>query len=253
MSERRSELKPQVYLDDRPPETFDRYYTWARTHDADWVYTLACPLLTPFCQLVYRARGRDVPHVPGSGPAILAPNHFSAMDHFFCGVFLRRRVHFMAKSQLFRGVLAWILRRGGAFPVQRGRHDEQAISTALAILQRGGVIVIYPEGGRSRSGHIGERARPGVGRLALESGAPVVPVAIHGSERARNWERLEFPRVDVRFGEPLRFERVSHSSREVQQVVVDEVLGAVRELYASLERPTPERPRLAAALHHRPR
>lgn len=252
MSERGSELKPQVYVDDRPPELFDSYYAWARTHDADWVYTLARLVLTPFCQLAYRARGRDVAHVPGSGPAILAPNHFSAMDHFFCGLFLRRRVHFMAKSQLFAGVLAWILRRGGAFPVQRGRHDEQSIETALAILRRGGVIVIYPEGGRSRSGRIGERARRGVGRLALESGAPIVPVAIHGSERARNWKRLEFPRVDVRFGEPLRFECIPRCGREAQQAVADEVLDEVRELYESLERPTPERPRLAAALH-RPR
>ncbi len=247
-----AELKPQVYVDDRPPELFDRYYAWARVHDADWVYTLARLLLTPFCQLVYRARCLDAPRVPGSGGVILAPNHFSAMDHFFCGMFLRRRVHFMAKSQLFRGVLAWILRHGGAFPVQRGRHDEQAIATALEILRRGGAIVIYPEGGRSRSGHVGDHARPGVGRLALESGAPVVPVAIHGSELARNWKQLEFPRVDVRFGEPLCFERVQSSTREAQQAVADEVLERVRELYASLERPTPEKRRLAAALH-RPR
>lgn len=252
MPSHRSELKPQVYVDDRPPELFDRYYAWARVHEADWIYTLARLLLTPLCLLVYRARCRDAPHVPGSGGVILAPNHFSAMDHFFCGLFLRRRVHFMAKSQLFRGVLAWILRHGGAFPVQRGRHDEQAIATALEILRRGGAVVIYPEGGRSRSGHIGERARPGVGRLALESGAPVVPVAIRGSERARNWKHLEFPRVDVRFGEPLRFERSQPTTREAQQAVADEVLGRVRVLYASVERPTPEKRRLAAA-PHRPR
>src|ERR1700684_844950 len=86
----------------------------------------------------------------------------------------------MAKSQLFHGPLGWILRHGGAFPVRRGRGDEKSIETALGILAAGGVIVIYPEGGRSRSSHIGERARSGVGRLALESGAPVIPVAIHG-------------------------------------------------------------------------
>jgi 1-acyl-sn-glycerol-3-phosphate acyltransferase len=252
MHGRQLELKPQVYQDDRPSDFFERYYEWARTHEADWVYTLARLLLTPFCMLAFRARGREVSRVPGSGAAILAPNHFSAMDHFFCGLYVRRRVRFMAKSQLFRGVLAWILRHGGAFPVQRGRHDEQAIATALAILSQGGVVVIYPEGGRARGRRIGERARPGVGRLALESGAPVVPVAIHGSERARNWRRLEFPRVQVRYGEPLRFERVAASTRESQQAVADEVLDAVRGLYASLERPTPERRRLAAE-PHRPR
>jgi 1-acyl-sn-glycerol-3-phosphate acyltransferase len=252
MQHRDVQMRPQVYREERPPERFDRYYAWARTHHSDWVYTLARLLLTPFCMVAFRARARAVPNVPGTGAAILAPNHFSAMDHFFCGLYLRRRVRFMAKSQLFRGVLAWILRRGGAFPVQRGRHDERAIATALEILEQGGVVVIYPEGGRSRSARIGERARPGVGRLALESGAPVVPVAIHGSERARNWKRLEFPRVEVLYGEPLRFERQVTSSREAQQAVADEVLDAVRELYAALERPTPERRRLAAE-PHRPR
>jgi 1-acyl-sn-glycerol-3-phosphate acyltransferase len=242
-------MKPQVYVDERPPERFERYYEHASTHGPDWVYTLARLLLTPVCLVAYRARCVDVPNVPRSGPAIIAPNHFSAMDHFFCGLYLRRRVRFMAKSQLFRGALAWILRHGGAFPVQRGRHDERAIATALKILEQGGAVVIYPEGGRSRDGRIAEHARAGVGRLALESGAPVVPVAIHGSEHARNWKRLQFPRVQVRYGEPLRFERVEHSSHEAQQAVADEVLDAVRGLYASLEPVTPERRRLAAAPH----
>jgi 1-acyl-sn-glycerol-3-phosphate acyltransferase len=242
-------LKPQVYVDERPPERFDRYYDWAAAHGPDWVYTLARMLLTPLCLVVYRARCVDALNVPRSGPAIIAPNHFSSMDHFFCGVFLRRRVSFMAKSQLFRGVLSWILRHGGAFPVQRGRRDERAIATALAVLARGGVVVIYPEGGRSRSGQIGERARRGVGRLALESGAPVIPVAIHGSERARNWRRLEFPRVTVRYGEPLCYERVASSTREAQQAVADETLRRVRELHASLERPVRLRSHLIPAPH----
>ncbi len=244
-----SGMKPQVYVDERPPERFERYYDWAAAHGPDWVYTLARLLLTPLCLVLYRARCVDAPNVPSSGPAILAPNHFSAMDHFFCGVFLRRRVSFMAKSQLFRGVLSWILRHGGAFPVQRGRHDERAIATALAILARGGVVVIYPEGGRSRSGRISERARPGVGRLALESGAPVIPVAIHGSERARNWKRLEFPRVTVGYGEALRCERVAHSTREAQQAVADATLQRVRDLHSSLERPERRRSRLIVVPH----
>ncbi|HSZ70991.1 MAG TPA: lysophospholipid acyltransferase family protein [Solirubrobacteraceae bacterium] len=249
MQQRDVQMRPQVYREERPPELFARYYAWARTHHSDWVYTLARLLLSPFCMLAFRARGRDVAHVPGRGAVILAPNHFSAMDHFFCGLYLRRRVRFMAKSQLFRGALAWILRHGGAFPVQRGRRDEQAIGTALEILAQGGAVVIYPEGGRARDGRIAEHARAGVGRLALESGAPVVPVAIHGSEHARNWKRLQFPRVDVRYGEPLRFERLAGSSHEIQQAVADEVLGAVRELYARLARPIPERRRLAAEPH----
>jgi 1-acyl-sn-glycerol-3-phosphate acyltransferase len=155
-------------------------------------------VLTPYCMVFFRARSMDAPNVPGSGPVILAPNHFSAMDHFFCGLYLRRRVQFMAKSQLFRPGLQGILRHGGAFPVRRGRADEESIATAKAILERGGIMVIYPEGGRSRSGQISDHVRPGVGRLALETGASVVPVAIHGSQRARNWRRLDFAAVTVR-------------------------------------------------------
>ena len=93
---------------------------------------------------------------------------------------------------------------------------------------------MYVEGGRSRSGRIGTSARPGIGRLALETGAPVVPVAIRGSERARNWRRLEFPAVTVRYGEPLRFEVELEPSRERQQAVADEVLAAVRTMHGEL-------------------
>jgi 1-acyl-sn-glycerol-3-phosphate acyltransferase len=239
-------LKPQVYVDERPPEYFERFYDWAQSHRPGWVYDVARLLLTPLCMVLFRARCQDAANVPRSGPAILAPNHFSAMDHFFCGLYLRRRVRFMAKSQLFRGVLQWILYRGGAFPVQRGRHDERAIATALAILADGGLVVIYPEGGRSRSGRIGERgARRGVGRLALESGAPVVPVAIHGSLRARNWKRLEFPRVTVRYGKPLLNERHAPSTPAAQQTVADEVLEAVKGLYDQLDDAVAQRHRRA--------
>jgi 1-acyl-sn-glycerol-3-phosphate acyltransferase len=141
-------------------------------------------------------------------------------------------VRFMAKSQLFRGrPLEFILAHAGAFPVRRGQHDEEAITTALTILGRGGVLVIYPEGGRSRSGQIGQSARPGIGRLAFESGAPVVPVAIHGSERARNWRRLQFPAVTIRYGHPIRFALDPDAPRERHQRAADEVLAAVRALH----------------------
>jgi 1-acyl-sn-glycerol-3-phosphate acyltransferase len=94
---------------------------------------------------------------------------------------------------------------------------------------------MYVEGGRSRSGRIGSSARPGIGRLALETGAPVVPVAIHGSERTRNWRRLEFPAVSVRYGEPLRFDVELEPPRERQQEVADQVLAKVRGMHDELE------------------
>jgi 1-acyl-sn-glycerol-3-phosphate acyltransferase len=232
-------MKPQVYLDERPAEYFTPAHRWAREHGADWVQDLLRLVMAPVCMLFYRARALDADLVPASGPVIIAPNHFSTLDHFFVAMYLRRRVRFMAKSQLFRGPVGWAVRHAGAFPVRRGHHDEEAMATALGILARGGVVVIYPEGGRSRNAKIGERARRGVGRLALESGAAVVPVAIHGSQRARNWRRLEFPRVTMRYGRPLRYG--SHalaagtSTPEQQQAVADEVLDEVRELYSGVD------------------
>ena len=109
------------------------------------------------------------------------------MDHFLVAALMRREVHFMAKSQLFgvHPVLDFIYKHGGVFPVRRGKRDEEAFKTAHAMLDRGGIVLMYGEGGRSRSKKLGE-PKPGLGRLALESGVPVVPVAIHGSAgRAR--------------------------------------------------------------------
>jgi 1-acyl-sn-glycerol-3-phosphate acyltransferase len=236
-------MKPQVYLDPRPAEYFDRFHQRARSREPDWVYTLIRILTYPYFRIVYRLHAEGVENVPAGAPTILAPTHFSAMDHWFVGLLLSRRVRFMAKSQLFRGhALEFILPHGGAFPVRRGLRDEESITTSLAILRRGGLLVIYPEGGRSRSGRIGRSARPGIGRLALESGAPVVPVAIHGSERARNWRRLQFPRVTVRYGRPMRFGPEADPSRERQQQVADEVFEEVRALHARLAAGTPEPP-----------
>ena len=96
-----SEIKPQVYKDPRPAEYFTRFHERARTRDPDWVYDVARILLTPPTVVLYRARAIGAEHVPTSGPVILAPNHFSQWDHFFTGVYLRRKIRFMAKSQLF--------------------------------------------------------------------------------------------------------------------------------------------------------
>ena len=147
--------------------------------------------------------------MPSTGPVILAPNHFSFMDHFFAGAFVRRRVRFMAKSQLFERPMQWIYTHGGVFPVRRGYQDEDAFLTANGILERGGAIVMYCEGGRSRTGTLSEQPKRGIGRLALESGAPVVPMAIHGSSRVRNWKRAQFPKVQVRYGDAIRWPQVT--------------------------------------------
>jgi 1-acyl-sn-glycerol-3-phosphate acyltransferase len=226
-------VKPQVYKDPRPAEHFDRFHERTRTRRPDWIYDLVRLLLTPYLAIVHRARCIDSHHVPAHGPAIIAPNHFSFLDHFFVAVYLRRKVQFMAKSQLFKRPMQFIFTHGGVFPVLRGRRDEEAFKTAHTVLARGDLVVMYAEAGRSRSGELGS-PRPGLGRLALESGVPVVPTAIVGSEKARNWKRLQFPKVTIHYGSPVRFERVESPSREQAQAASEIVFAEVRRLHSRL-------------------
>jgi 1-acyl-sn-glycerol-3-phosphate acyltransferase len=156
------------------------------------------------------------------------------MDHFLVGIFIRRKVRFMGKSQLFSPLAQWVYVQGGVFPVRRGARDEEAFITAEAILARGGVVVMYPEGGRSRTGLLAEQAKHGIGRLVLESGAPVVPIGILGSAKIRNWKRLRFPRIRVQYGEPLRFDAEPQATRERHQEVADAVFAEIQTLYGRL-------------------
>jgi 1-acyl-sn-glycerol-3-phosphate acyltransferase len=227
-------MKAQVYKDPRPAEHFDRFHERTRSRRPDWVYSLVRVVLTPYLLIVYRARCIDSRHIPADGPAIIAPNHFSFLDHFFVAVYLRRKVHFMAKSQLFSGgPLQFIYTHGGVFPVRRGHQDEEAFVTAKTVLARGDIVVMYAEAGRSRSGELG-KPRHGLGRLALESGAPIVPTAIAGTEKVRNWKRLQFPKVTVQFGEALQFEQVSEPSREQAQAASEIAFDRVREMHGRL-------------------
>jgi 1-acyl-sn-glycerol-3-phosphate acyltransferase len=230
------ELKPQVYKDPRPEEFFDSYHALVRDHEPEAkVYEVVRAATVLWALTAFRARGLDSENVP-NGPVILAPNHASFMDHFFTGAFIRRRIQFMGKSQLFKGFGGWVFSHGGVFPVRRGYNDEESFITAFRILERGGAIVMYCEGGRSRTGALAASARPGIGRLALESGVPVVPVGILGSYQVRNWKRLQFPKVTVWYGKPLRFERIAEATREQQQEAADIIFERLRAIHDRLER-----------------
>jgi 1-acyl-sn-glycerol-3-phosphate acyltransferase len=227
------DMKPQVYKDDRPASYFDQFHESARK-GAGWTYTLVRLIVSLPTLLIYRVRVIGRKNVPKQGALILAPNHFSQMDHFFVGIYLRRKIRFMAKSQMFGPrVLTYIYKHGGVIPIRRGKHDEKAFETAFEVLGQDEMLLIYAEGGRSRSGELGE-PKPGVGRLALESGAQVVPVAIHGSAKVRRWKRLNFPKVTVQYGEPLSFPPERSPDRERQLEVAHEIFGHVREMYEGL-------------------
>jgi 1-acyl-sn-glycerol-3-phosphate acyltransferase len=228
------ELKPQVYKDPRPEEFFAPFHARVRDREPEPAYEFVKVVTLMWALTAFRARAFGTEKVP-NGPVILAPNHASFMDHFFTGVFLRRRVQFMGKSQMFgSGPLSWIYSHGGVFPVRRGHHDEEAFTSAFRILGRGGAVVMYCEGGRSRTGGLAETARPGIGRLALQSGVPVVPVAILGSYQVRNWKRLHFPKVTIQFGEPFQFDVVERPEREQQQAAADEIFKRIKTLHAEL-------------------
>jgi 1-acyl-sn-glycerol-3-phosphate acyltransferase len=233
MDDKLATLKPQVFRDPRPAEHFDPFHQRTRAREPDYVYELVRIATSLTAWTFFRARGVGAEKVPPHGPLILAPNHFSFMDHFFVGAFIRRRVSFMAKSQLFKPPMQWIYTHGGVFPVRRGFDDEEAFITSNAVLARGGSIVMYVEGTRSRTGQLADRPRRGIGRLVLDSGAPVLPVAIHGSSRVRNWKRLQFPQVTVTYGDLMTFDAVPDSNREQQMDVAERVFSEIKALYGS--------------------
>jgi 1-acyl-sn-glycerol-3-phosphate acyltransferase len=158
-------------------------------------------------------------NIPKKGPVILAANHRSFLDPFVVGCLIRRPVYFVAKKELFgKRWQGWILNGLGAFPIRRGESDEESMATARGVLERGGALVIFPEGTRHRKGPLG-RPKRGVGRLALETGAPVVPVAILGSERARRGWKIRPVWVRVRCGRPLTFPHVENPSPRLAEEV----------------------------------
>jgi len=230
------EIKPSVYRDQRPAASVQPFHDWIREHPPGWIYELVRLILTPIAVFVYRTRAIDTANVPASGGFIIAPNHFSNMDHFFAGVYIRRKLQFMAKSQLYgkSRILDYVFRVGGIFPVRRGHRDEESFRTAYTIMRRGGCVGMYAEGGRSRTGKLG-KPRAGVGKLAIESGLPVVPCAIHGSSGVQGWKRFRFPKVTVQYGAPLVFEQIDRPSREEMMRAASEIFDRVRTMYAELD------------------
>ena len=220
--------------DERPAEHFAVFHERSRTKEPNFAYEIVRVLTTLWSLTFFRTRTISSEKVPQSGPVILAPNHGSFMDHFFIGCFIRRKVRFMAKSQLFQPPLQYVYSHGGVFPVRRGHRDEEAFVTARVILERGGAVAMYCEGSRSRDGSLSARPKPGIGRLALETGAPVVPIAVHGSAKVRNWRRGELPKVTVQYGDPIRFERVEAPSREQAQACSEAIFERIKGLYGGL-------------------
>jgi 1-acyl-sn-glycerol-3-phosphate acyltransferase len=201
------------------------------------LYWIIKAILTPILRLFYRVRidGRD--RVPPRGPVILAANHRSFMDSLFLPLVIRRRVTFVAKAEYFDDKkTAWFFRGVGQIPIRRegGSASERALASATEVLEHGQVFGIYPEGTRTRDGHL-HRGHTGVARLALRTGAPIVPVGMVGTDEinpiGRKLPRL-FRTVRITFGEPVTVDRYAgrEQDRMVLRQITDEVMFELRQL-----------------------
>jgi glycerol-3-phosphate dehydrogenase (NAD(P)+) len=192
-----------------------------------FVYWLTRAFLQPFFHIYFRMSRIGREHIPAEGPVILAANHRSFLDPFVIATMVRRPMYYVAKKELFlRRWQGWILNALGAFPVDRGAGDGQMIDTAKAILARGDIVLIFPEGTRIRPGALGQPRR-GVGRLALETGAPVVPIAVIGTEDVRKGWRIRPRKVRIRAGRVLRFPLAPDASPGLATAVTERIWPCV--------------------------
>jgi 1-acyl-sn-glycerol-3-phosphate acyltransferase len=191
------------------------------------IYWITRALMQPFFHIYFRLSRIGREHIPAEGGTIIASNHRSFLDPFVIAVMARRPMYYVAKQELFvRRWQGWILNALGAFPVDRGHGDRDMIDTAKAILERGDCVVIFPEGTRVRPGALGAPKR-GVGRLALETGAPVVPLAVIGTEAIRRGWRIRPHKVRIRAGRALRFPVVEDASPALAGAVTDRIWPCV--------------------------
>ena len=204
------------------PERLASYHAYTRKHSVNWpLYCVARAVLLPFFLAYFRlARlGRD--YGKAKGGVIVAANHRSFLDPFVVGACLpwRRPMNYMAKRELFeRRWQGWLLSRLGAFPVRRGESDEESMLTARMIAERGGAVCVFPEGTRIRRGTLANPKR-GVGRLALQTGAAVIPTAVLGTEQVRRGWRIRPKKVKVRLGPPMTFPRAEEPSPALAETV----------------------------------
>jgi glycerol-3-phosphate dehydrogenase (NAD(P)+) len=191
------------------------------------VYWVVRALFVPFFLVYFRMQRVGREHLPRSGPLLLAANHRSFLDPFVIGTLVRRPVYYMAKRELFeKRWQAWVLNALGAFPVDRGAGDGDAMATARAILERGDCVVVFPEGTRVRRGPLGDPRR-GIGRLALETGAPVAPVAVIGSDEVRRGWRIRPRKVRLRVGRPLHYPTVESCSPALAAAVTERIWACI--------------------------
>ena len=194
-----------------------------------FLYAFIRALLMPIAKLWFRMKVTGAELVPGEGPAIIAPNHKSLYDPFLIGLATKRRVHYMAKAELFEGRSGWLLSGLGAFPVRRGTADPEALETARIHLEQGRVIALFPEGTRVRDPEELRTPRRGAGRLAIEAQAPIVPCAISGTDRVPRPVKIR-----VSFAEPITPSELEATPQAAAELIANQVWPEVEREYHRL-------------------
>jgi len=201
-------------------------------------YGILRAFLTPFLMILFRPKVKGLRHVPASGPLIIASNHLSFSDSIFMPLVVPRKVTFLAKSEYFtspgpKGLLKKLTFIAlGQVPVDRsgGRRSEAALITGLKVLAEGKCLGIYPEGTRSPDGRL-YKGRTGIARLAIESGAPIIPVAMFNTEKIQPTGTVvpKVMRVKMIFGEPMYFEGDSTDLQYLRDVT-DQIMATIQEM-----------------------
>jgi 1-acyl-sn-glycerol-3-phosphate acyltransferase len=206
-----------------------------------WYWLFKYVLLGPLLSLLGRPKVEGLEHVPNTGPVILASNHLAVMDSFYLPLVVRRRITFLAKSEYFTGTglkgwfQRWFFTAVGQVPIDRTDADsaQAALNTAEQVLGQGKLLGMYPEGTRSPDGRL-YKGKTGLARLALDTGVPVIPVAMIGTNVVNppGTNMLRFGRVTVRFGKPMDFSRFEGmaGNRFIERAVIDEVIYELMEL-----------------------
>ena len=204
----------------------------AREGTSPIAYWIARLIMIPLFRTFFLMRVSGLNNIPRTGPVVIAPNHKSFWDAFFIAAVLNRRVFYMGKSELFQGRKGRLLLALGGFPVKRGESDGEAIETARAILERGDVLALFPEGTRVPDPDSLGTPRRGAARIAIETGAPIIPTAITGTEK----RRLPLPRrVQVAFGEPIPVAQLEPTPENAAHLIDKAVWPVITEDYKTLK------------------
>jgi len=201
---------------------------------SSWLYALVRAIAVPFMRVYFRLHIEGAERIPATGAAVVAPNHKSIWDSLFIAAATRRHIRFMGKSELFEGPFGRTLIRLGAFPVRRGQADAEALETAREILRQGELLSLFPEGTRVRDPETLGTPRRGAGRVALETGAPLIPAAITGTERLFIGPVPKPKRVQVAFGEPIDVRGVESTPEAAGELISDQVWPEVSSEYSRL-------------------